>query len=329
MSSPNLFEPPSGFDRAALAGRLRRLASRQVYLGTSSWKYEGWLGQIYSRERYLTRGRFSQARFAATCLAEYAETFPAVCGDFSFYQFPSQSYWQKLFGSAPGNLLYAFKVPEQITVKVFPAHARYGARGGQGNPNFLDAALFEDAFLGLLEPWRRQVAVLIFEFGTFSRTSYDGPRAFLADLQKFLPALPPQWRYAVEIRNPEYLSEDYFGCLRANGAAHVFNAWTRMPELGRQMAMPGAFTAGFSVCRALLRHGRSYEQAVKTFEPYEKIQDPNPAARQAIRDLIQRALRESQPAFVFVNNRLEGNAPATIQAVAGGLEDEDSEARHS
>ena len=34
-----------------------------------------------------------------------------------------------------------------------------------------------------------------------------------------------------------------------------------------------------------------------------------------MRSLIARAQQESQPAFVFVNNRLEGNAPTTIQAV--------------
>jgi uncharacterized protein YecE (DUF72 family) len=315
MSTSSLFEPPSSFDRAGLAGALQRLASRQVWIGTSSWKYEGWMGQIYTRERYLTRGRFSQSYFASACLREYAETFPIVCGDFTFYQFPSPAYWQRLFHSASTDLLYAFKVPEDVTVKVFPAHARYGQRGGTENPSFLNAALFQDAFLAALEPYRSQVAVLIFEFGAFSRSSYNGAGEFLADLDKFLGAVPAGWRYAVEIRNPEYLKPEYFDCLRAHGVAHVFNAWSHMPELQRQIEIPEAHTAGFSVCRALLRHGRSYEKAVKEFSPYEKVQDPNPAARQAMRSLIDRAHEQQQAAFIFVNNRLEGNAPVTIQAV--------------
>ena len=65
----------------------------------------------------------------------------------------------------------------------------------------------------------------------------------------------------------------------------------------------------------MLRYGRNYESAVKIFEPYEKIQDPNPAAREALRALIARAQERQQPAFVFVNNRLEGNAPETIRAL--------------
>src|SRR5579864_1189917 len=109
-----------------LAPRLRALAGQGISFGTSSWKYEGWLGSIYTPDRYTVRGKFSHRKFEAECLAEYAETFPVVCGDFSFYQFPSEAYWKRLFSSAPGKLKYALKVPEDITVKAFPKHARYG-----------------------------------------------------------------------------------------------------------------------------------------------------------------------------------------------------------
>ena len=315
MSDAPLFELPGAFDRRALAAALKRLAQEKIFIGTSSWKYEGWLGQIYTRERYVRRRAFSQKYFQEACLAEYAETFPAVCGDFSFYQFPSDAYWQRLFGSAPARLLYAFKVPEQITVKTYPSHARYGARGGLENPSFLDAGLLQDAFLRPLTPYRDQIAVLIFEFGTFSKKACPEPGLFLADLGKFLAALPPGWRYSVEIRNPEYLGEDYFGCLRSHGVTHVFNAWTRMPELGVQLDIPGAFTADFTVCRALLRRGRSYEEAVRMFEPYQEIRDPNPQGRQALRELIARARADRRAAFIFVNNRFEGSAPLTIQSI--------------
>jgi uncharacterized protein YecE (DUF72 family) len=312
---PLFDEPP----RTPLAGRLQALAAEGIYLGTSSWKYEGWLGQIYTAERYMTRGRFSRKKFGAACLAEYAETFPVVCGDFSFYQFPSEDYWRRLFASAPAPLKFAFKVPEEITAKTFPAHARYGARAGKANENFLNARLFDTAFLGALAAHRERVAALIFEFGTFSRASFPTSDDFLAALERFMAELPEGWRYSVEIRNPEVLGPEYFGMLRARNVAHVFNAWTRMPELARQIALDGAFTAGFSVTRALLRQGRSYEQAVQKFEPYKEVQDPDPAAREAMKSLIRRARAERQEAYIFVNNRLEGNAPATIEAIVAGL----------
>src|SRR5262245_19648599 len=94
---------------ARLGPKLRTWADRGVYFGTSSWKYEGWLGSIYSPDRYLTRGKFSKKKFEDTCLAEYALTFPIVCGDFAFYQFPSVEYWQRLFEGTPDSLLFGFK----------------------------------------------------------------------------------------------------------------------------------------------------------------------------------------------------------------------------
>ncbi len=81
-------EPP--LLAARLGPRLRELAERGVYFGTSSWRYQGWLGSVYSPERYLTRGKFSAKKFAEECLQEYAETFPVVGGDFSFYTVPGE-----------------------------------------------------------------------------------------------------------------------------------------------------------------------------------------------------------------------------------------------
>jgi uncharacterized protein YecE (DUF72 family) len=307
-----LFDEPGAFDRAALAARLRSLASEGIYIGGSSWKYEGWIGQIYSRDRYHSRGRFSRQRFEAECLSEYAETFPTVCGDFAFYQFPTEEFWRKLFTQAPEQFRFAFKVPEQITCKVFPAHPRYGAQAGKLNETFLDAAALREMFLRPLRPYAGRTALLIFEFGAFGRRSFSELPEFLDRLDPFLAALPPEFRYAVEIRNPEFLEKDYFACLRRHRVAHVYNAWSKMPELRYQMAIPDSVTAGFLVSRALLRRGRSYEDAVALFAPYREVQDPNPEARDSLRVLIGRAREDKRMLFLFVNNRLEGNAPLTI-----------------
>jgi len=310
-----LFDEPSSFDRDGLADRLQRLAAEGIYLGGSSWKYEGWLGQVYTRGNYLSRGRFSRQRFESTCLQEYARTFPTVCGDFAFYQFPTPEFWARLFALTPDGFQFAFKVPEQITCKMFPSHPRYGPQAGQENEAFLNAEMLKEMFLRPLWPHRDKAALLIFEFGTFAKRALAGPDEFLARLDPFLSALPPHFRYAVEVRNPEFLHADYFACLRARGVAHVYSAWTRMPELRQQIEMPGSETAGFLVCRALLRQGRPYEQAVEMFSPYSEVRDPNPGARESLRILIRRAREERAMAFLFVNNRLEGNSPMTILAV--------------
>jgi uncharacterized protein YecE (DUF72 family) len=307
-----LFDPPeAGFDRAGLAKRLRALATQHIFIGTSSWKYEGWLNQIYRPDLYLTRGRFSRKRFDAECLKEYAETFPIVCGDFTFYQFPSPEFWHKLFSQAPPKLKFALKVPEEVTVEVFPRHPRYGSRAGQDNPSYFNADTLAAMFLEPLAPYGERIAALIFEFGARGAS----PREFVARLDRFLSLLPPQFPCAVEVRNREYLQPPYFECLRAHGVAHVLNAWARMPLLSEQIAMPGAFPAAFTVVRALLRQGRPYEQAVEQFQPYDRIREENPEVRGSLRAVIRRMREERRAAYIFVNNRLEGNAPETIRAV--------------
>ena len=315
-----LFDEPSSFDRGKLAERLAHLAERNIFIGGSSWKYEGWLGQIYTRSRYQVKGRFSKKLFESTCLREYAETFPTVCGDFAFYQFPTAEFWERLFQQTPDGFRFAFKAPEQITCKVFPRHARYGAQAGTDNPAFLDAETIKQMFLRPLWRYRNKTALVIFEFGAFGKRSFEETGAFLDRLDPFLTALPQEFRYAVEVRNPELLQPDYFQCLRAHGVAHVYNAWSKMPELAQQIAIPDSVTADFIVSRALLRAGRVYEDAVATFAPYTEIKDPNPETRDALRILIERSKEEQRMAFLFVNNRLEGNAPGTIVSIVDALD---------
>lgn len=298
------------FDRDALRDRLDNFAKRGVFIGGSSWKYEGWMDQIYSRHLYHARGKFSKRRFEDTCLSEYAAIFPTVCGDFAFYQFPSDVMWGKLFRQTPAAFRWGLKAPEQITTPRWPVHPRYGALAGLENPTFLDAQLFMQSFLEPLKPYCAQVGVIIFEFNSLNAKS-----DLTGKLDTFLAALPPGWRYAVEIRNAELLIEPYFDVLRAHNIPHVYNAWTRMPEIKEQMAIKGSRTADLIVSRALLRRGRPYEDAVRKFAPYTSVQEVNEPVRQALRELVDIAMVDGTPAFIFVNNRLEGNSPGTIVAI--------------
>jgi uncharacterized protein YecE (DUF72 family) len=305
---------------ARLAPRLRALADQGVYFGTSSWKYEGWVGSIYSSDRYVTRGKFSKAKFEENCLTEYAQTFPAVCRDLTFYQFPSEQYWAKLFDATPGEFIFGFKVPEDIKVQTWPSHARYGERAGLANEHFLDAKALEQFFTSRLQRYGSRVGPLIFEFGTFNKKTFPTPADFLAVLEPFLKALPEGFRYAIEIRNENYLTPQYFDVLASHNVTHVLNAWTRMPAIDDQAQLAGVYTADFTVVRALLRRCRPYAKSVEAFEPYDRIQEPNESARAGLGLIAQRAIRERQPAFLFVNNRLEGNAPSMIEAVVEQLD---------
>lgn len=319
MSTPLFGEDDRPEQAARLRPLLRAQAAKGVYWGTSSWKYEGWLGSIYSPSRYVTRGKHSAKKFDETCLAEYAEVFPTVCGDFAFYQFPTVEYWAKLFAATPEEFFIGLKVPEDVTVARWPSHARYGKKAGLDNEHFLDADILTRLFLKRLEPHSHKVGCLIFEFGTFNKSAFATPEDFHDALGGFLGDLPQGPRYSVEIRNPEYLSPAYFKVLADHNVAHVFNAWTRMPTLDDQVRIPEAFTADFVVARALLRKGRSYEDAVKSFEPYDRTQEPNESARTGLRAIAEKAMESNRLTYLYVNNRLEGNAPSTIEAVAASL----------
>jgi uncharacterized protein YecE (DUF72 family) len=314
-----LFEPPELELKIYLAKRLRQLAEQhRIYLGSSSWKYEGWLGSLYSPQRYYARGRFSKKRFEEECLKEYAETFSIVSGDFAFYQFPTPEFWDCLFAQVQSPFRFAFKVPEEITLPVFLDHPRYAARAGQLNPSFLSAEIFKSQFLGPLLPYRERVSLLIFEFAAGVGKAFAGASRFSPVLRKFLAALPNTFRYAVEIRSREFLEPEYFAALRDNGVAHVFNSWTDMPGLQAQMDHSDAFTAEFAAARALLRPGRVYDESVRMFSPYREVQEPNAEVRAALLKLLLRSKQRGEPLFVFVNNRLEGFAPGTIAAVIDG-----------
>ncbi|MFL6446604.1 MAG: DUF72 domain-containing protein [Bryobacteraceae bacterium] len=313
-----LFEPAIVPLKAQLGTKLKRLAQCNLFLGTSSWKYQDWLGSIYSRERYSSRGRFSKARFERECLREYAEVFPIVSGDFAFYQFPTVAFWKELFAQVQPPFQFGFKAPEDITVAAFPTHDRYGLRGGQANPLFLDSTAFSRQFVQPLREHLDFVGVIIFEFPASISKTFTGPQ-FARALARFLRELPKGFRYAVEIRSPRLFGPEYLGSLREQGAAHVFNSWSHMPSIAEQFTHPDAFTADFTVCRALTVPGRSYEESVTMFKPYSSVREPNSEVRKALRDLLVRSKRRGEPAYIFVNNRLEGFSPGTIAATIDGL----------
>lgn len=297
---------------------LAELAAQGVFVGTSSWKYKGWIGQLYSADRYAYRGKIAKARFERNCLSEYAEVFKTVCLDAAYYAFPTAGYLEGLASQVPSDFRFGMKVTDEITLKRFPNLTRSGVRTGQRNENFLNSGLFIRDFIEPCESIRPKIGILIFEFSRFRPADYAKGADFVADLDNFLAALPEGWPYGIEMRNRLWLTPEYFDCLSRHGAAHVFNSWEAMPPVSAQMKLPGSRTnADLAAARFLLKPGRKYEAAVKAFEPYEKTREVNDEARQAGADLIKE--RKAGPGqartFIYVNNRLEGNALETITAM--------------
>lgn len=288
-----------------------------VRFGTSSWAYEGWQGLVYRRA-------YPKSRFSKDSLAEYAayeyrgsSLFRTVGLDHTFYRPPSVTQLAQYAAQLPPGFDVCSKAWEEVTVPVYARHARYGAKAGTTNPRFLDAALCEEL---VLRPSReglgRCLGPIIFEF---QRSGLE-PAPFLTALEKFFSRLPAGPQYAVEVRNPPVLSARYHDLLKAYGVTHVYNHWSTMPPLAAQHAALGrSFTAEFVVVRLLTPLGLSYAEAVKRYTPYNRLVQPLPQMRSEALGLIREAVSEQRPIYVLVNNRAEGSAPLTIQALADGL----------
>jgi uncharacterized protein YecE (DUF72 family) len=294
-------------DFVSLAGRIPPL----VRFGTSTWNYPGWTGLVYHRD-YGPKGA------AAKMLEEYAAfpLFRTVGIDSSYYGPPTESVLRSYAEHLPSGFPCVSKVWSQLTIRTF-TKAQDSGKAGTINPDFLNPDLFLEE---IYEPYQRyfseNAGPFIFEFQTIAKSSGIGPESFAARLDEFFTALPRDAQYAVEVRNEEFLTPMYFAVLREHGVAHVFNSWTRMPPIGHQLDLPGSTTGPFILARALLRPGRTYNEAVDAFAPYDRIREPNLKLRRDLARLVHLAEELKIPAYVLVNNRAEGSAPLTVAAVA-------------
>lgn len=287
-----------------------------IHFGTSSWIYPGWKGQIYSQSYH------SEKAFRDNCLKEYGRCplFSTIGIDHTFYRPPTTEQLLHYHALLPSTFSWAAKVWERITLREFPAHARYGQYAGKANPLFLDLDAFVETFLSKFQDSRlkNREQVFLFQFSPFPRHILDACD-IVAEICAFLEELPRGFRYAVELRNKELVSRRYFELLRRSPhVTHCFNHWNTMPSLRKQMeaaAEGGGLDPNFFVARLLTPLGSSYNSAVRRFHPYDRIREENLQMRRDAVALIRRALTRQGQAFILVNNRAEGYAPGTIDAI--------------
>jgi uncharacterized protein YecE (DUF72 family) len=290
-----------------------------IRFGTSTWTYEGWQGQVYKKT-------YPKSRFKQDCLAEYAQytyhgapLFRTVGIDHTFYGPPTPRMLDNYAAQLPPGFQACAKVWEDITVPVFPSGLRYAKKAGP-NRHFLDAQYFMDMVLAPFDQaFRDHTGPFILEF---QRSGLD-VETFLPKLDRFLERVPTRYEYAIEVRNPRIIGDRYRAILEAHGAAHIYNHYTALPSLLEQhAALEETFTAPFTVMRLLTPRNTKYHEAVKAYRPYNKIVKPQPEMRQETVTLLKQAERRKRRAYVLVNNRAEGNAPLTVQALVEALQGE-------
>jgi len=282
---------------------------KYIHLGSSSWAYEGWRNIVYFKD-------YPKGRFKLDCLEEYANDgrFSTVGMDLFFYQPPSLQQLSHYKGQLPDGFKACSKVWENLTIYRFPNHARYGKNKGKVNPDYLNPEIFINRVLSpYREVFSEHTGPFIFEF-QYLRMNDKSLEQFCQDLDAFFEKLPNDFQYSVEIRNKNFLDPQYFDVLRNHNVAHVFNQWTFMPLISRQLKYDSV-TADFIVSRILTPPGLTYQETLTMFEPFDKIKTELPQMRSDVLELMRIAVKEKKYAYILINNRVEGSAPFTIQAL--------------
>ncbi|MBZ0234599.1 MAG: DUF72 domain-containing protein [Deltaproteobacteria bacterium] len=319
-------EPRGTVRPAPVDDELRAVGARLpagVYLGTSSWSFPGWAGIVYGD----THGEQLLARQGLPAYAAHP-LFATVGLDRTFYNPVSVEVMAGYAASVPARFRFLVKAHEALTLARYPSHARYGAQRGQPNPLYLDVAWARDQVIApFVDGLRDKGGVLLFQMspqpaellaGAGPREKAPG-RRFAERLYRFLRDLPKGPRYAVEIRTAELLTPDLAGCLRAAGVAPCFASMPGLPPVDVQAGLIGDAGAPAFVARWLLAHHRDYDGARAAYEPFDRLVEPDRTVRDALVELIARALAAGQPAFVIVNNKAEGSSPLSVAALARAL----------
>ena len=303
---------PAAID-AALAQLAGELSSR-VRLGTSSWSYPGWANSVYASHYPDTiLARHGLSAYAAHPLLRTVgidRTFYAPISEVNF-----RAYAVQVRAVSP-QFRFLVKAPMLFTG---PSLRSDDGRWAD-NDAFLNAGLATAQFVlpatrGLAE----MCGPLVFQFPPLGPRYTRSPACFADALAEFLLALPaPSGAafYAVEVRDPELLTDDYLAALCAGRATHCIAIHARMPSPIEQARYWRESGRSPLVIRWSLHSGLKYEEAKERYAPFNALVDEDPDGRAQVAQLIQEATGGALDAFVIVNNKAEGSAPLSIRKLA-------------
>ncbi len=302
---------PAAVGPAHVSERLSRLATQlpdDLRLGTSSWSFPGWYDIVYDRV-------VSENVLARDGLAAYAghPLLRAVGVDRTYYRPLSADDLGEYAQAVPDDFRFVLKADRLLTSPLEPNP--FGARAR--NERFLDPAYAANEVVGpVLEGLGPKARVLLFQFSPAPATLLGGRSAFYERLGRFLTALPKGIVYAVELRTPSLLTEEYVALLEELGAAHCFTVHPAMSSLERQLELVQPFYQPILLIRWMLQAGHEYEAARQKYEPFDRIVDEDPGSRELIARTVLDALLGEREAIVIANNKAEGSAPLSLFRLA-------------
>jgi uncharacterized protein YecE (DUF72 family) len=274
-------------------------------IGTCSWNYDSWVGSVYSQKRSR----------AVEYLSEYSRRFDSVEIDSWFYKIPRASEALEYLRAVGEEFRFTCKVSEGICLT--HARRRGASTGLEVNAGFLSTELFA-SYLEGIAPLLPRIDAIMLEFEYLSREKMKSPEAFMRALDGFASSAPAGLPLAVEVRNKNYLTKEYFQFLKSKGLFHVFSEKAYMPHVYEVYEEFGDQLAGVSVIRLL--GGDRKEMELKADGRWDRIVEPK-EDKARIADMTRKILYGGGKVIISVNNHYEGSAPLTIEYFLSELED--------
>jgi len=209
----------------------------ELRIGTSAFTAAGWEDSFYP-----------PGMKPADYLTYYATKFNAVEVDSTFYRTPSKPTVQGWDRKTPPGFLFAAKVPQVITHENVLVNC--------------DAEFKE--FVETMDLLGDKLGPLLLQFGYFNKKAFVGVNDFLARLRPFLKKLPKGVRFAVEIRNKNWLVPQFVETLRERGVALALIDQSWMPRPAQWFEKFDPITAEFTYVR-WLGDRKGIEEQTKTW----------------------------------------------------------------
>lgn len=302
---------------ADLGETLRRRYGSRCRLGTSSWHFPGWQGQVW-------RGAHAAAVLSRHGLPAYAAhpLLGTVSLDRAFYRPLDAATYATLGAQVGADFRFVVKAPASVSDALLRDPA--SGRALQPNPQFLDpASALQQCVLPAAQGLGPKLGVLVFQISPLPVPLLRDADALLARLRALFaavtPALPPGAVAALELRDPELLTPALAALLKNGGVRYCLGLHDRMPTAQAQLPMLRALWPGDFVCRWNLQRGQRYAQARDRWAPFDRLQAPDPANRDTLARVMAATLAAGHRAFVTINNKAEGSAPASVRALAEAL----------
>ena len=279
-----------------------------LHLGTSSWSFPGWDGLVYE-------GQFRESVLARDGLEAYAKhpLMHTVSIDRTFYAPIDEANYARYASQVPDDFRFIVKAPMAIT----SSYLRSDTGQFTDSPVFLDAEYATREFVApCTAGLGAKAGPLVFQCPPQGRATTNNPDPFINRLYRFLKALPSDALYAVEVRDPELLTERFFKCLSTTGARFCIASHARMPTPREQIERSRAMDAGPFVARWSLHSGFKYETAKEKYFPFDKLVDEDPESRESLALECVRTLDAGFPVYVVINNKAEGCAPLSVEKLA-------------